>query len=363
MRSINTNIVTHLEGSEIRIFKLLHMNIDSTDYYYTDCDVPIVHNANTYSPKKFEADTVSYSTDRIVDQLRIEIDNIDETLTPVFTGGTPQGSEVILSAVALDSDYQQIGLGSELLTNGGFETGDFTGWNNTAGGPGVGDSVAVNTNNPLSGTYSFELIRDGGEAGNLGKLSDLVTVSPSEKYRFSIQYDMTAWTADNAVIVVYDKTNTSTIEINFINSVSSGTWEVDFYVPVGCTSIEIQLYGTPDFNGTIYFDDVSLKQLNIEAIIFFQGQIGEWLLDESRIRMTVTNQFAQWTQETINHHSASCRWKVFKGTECAYSGGETWCDRSYTRCAALSNVANFGGFRWLPSIEDKVIWWGSTPKE
>ncbi|GAI73202.1 unnamed protein product, partial [marine sediment metagenome] len=49
--------------------------------------------------------------------------------------------------------------------------------------------------------------------------------------------------------------------------------------------------------------------------------------------------------------------------ECGYGGGETWCDRTYARCVVLANSDNFGGFRWLPSIVDKEVFWGpQAPK-
>jgi lambda family phage minor tail protein L len=38
-----------------------------------------------------------------------------------------------------------------------------------------------------------------------------------------------------------------------------------------------------------------------------------------------------------------CRFK-FKSTECGYSGAETVCDKTLTRCRALSNSSRFGGF-------------------
>jgi len=38
-----------------------------------------------------------------------------------------------------------------------------------------------------------------------------------------------------------------------------------------------------------------------------------------------------------------CRF-VFKGTLCAYAGAETTCNKTLTRCRALSNSVRFGGF-------------------
>jgi len=77
----------------------------------------------------------------------------------------------------------------------------------------------------------------------------------------------------------------------------------------------------------------------------FNGVINEWDLDESELSMTITSPFAQWDQNSNVKHSALCRWKKFKGTECGYSGAQTICDRTYVRCAELSNTDNSGGFR------------------
>jgi lambda family phage minor tail protein L len=39
-----------------------------------------------------------------------------------------------------------------------------------------------------------------------------------------------------------------------------------------------------------------------------------------------------------------CAW-VFKGTECGYSGSETTCNKTLTRCRELDNSERWGGFR------------------
>ena len=44
-----------------------------------------------------------------------------------------------------------------------------------------------------------------------------------------------------------------------------------------------------------------------------------------------------------------CRWGVFKGTECAYAGAETSCNRTMARCRELSNVLRFGAFPSVPT--------------
>jgi hypothetical protein len=98
------------------------------------------------------------------------------------------------------------------------------------------------------------------------------------------------------------------------------------------------------------------------SAILFQGEIDKWNLDENILKVTFTSQFVRWQQITFSYHSASCRWKAFKSTECNYTAGSTWCDRSYTRCVALNNSSNFGGFRWLPSLENTTIYFGEYPQ-
>jgi len=104
----------------------------------------------------------------------------------------------------------------------------------------------------------------------------------------------------------------------------------------------------------LFNDDNSI--LGVQQL--FNGMINDFTLDESELTMTVTSIFTKWNQMSGSKHPTQCRWKVFKGVECQYAGAETECDRGYTRCDELSNTVNFGGFRWLPPIEDEKIWWG-----
>ena len=122
--------------------------------------------------------------------------------------------------------------------------------------------------------------------------------------------------------------------------------------------------GTPQGGDvTIYCVVVDLQGYQpTDAAVFFKGFVDEWSLVEDRISITVTNQFTRWTQKTLMLHSASCRWKQFKGEECGYTGGKASCNRTYVQCGIYNNTSNFGGFRFLPSVEDKQIWWGPTPE-
>ena len=119
MRPIAPLFLAELEKSEFRIFYLLEITVDDTVYRYTDCDIPLTVGGNVFKPKGFKVDSVRYSSDTIVDELKISIENLDDNFTLEFVGGTPRGSEVIYSFVLVDSSNQiitQSALGETLLS-------------------------------------------------------------------------------------------------------------------------------------------------------------------------------------------------------------------------------------------------------
>lgn len=208
MRSYSTTITDEFIKSEFKPFHLLKITLGGTDYHYTDCDIPIYLSSKSYAPLPFRFQPINYSMGEIVDKAEIEIDNINQVMTALFVDSTPQGSDVVLRTVVLDSD-----------------------------------------NHPV-GDYSA---------------------------------------------------------------------------------------------------------------ILFQGEIDSWSLDEEKLKIVVSSIFVRWRQNTLSNHSASCRWKAFKSTECNYTGASTSCDRTYAKCVELSNTTNFGGFRWLPSLMNLDIVWGRVP--
>jgi hypothetical protein len=97
------------------------------------------------------------------------------------------------------------------------------------------------------------------------------------------------------------------------------------------------------------------------ASILFLGYCDAFENDNQRHQQEVFNHFIRWKMLTPRHiHGADCR-VTFKSTRCGYTGAETWCDHSWERCVVLSNKINFRGFRWLPYLIEKPIWWGRAP--
>ena len=121
--------------------------------------------------------------------------------------------------------------------------------------------------------------------------------------------------------------------------------------------------GSPASLSEVYLDRASRAPLGNAAVTLLAGEVGRWSLAEDVLTFTLRNSYATWSNITFNSHSPSCRWRTFKGAECGYTGTAVECDRSYARCVALGNSANFGGYRYLPDIENKAIWWGQAPRD
>lgn len=93
----------------------------------------------------------------------------------------------------------------------------------------------------------------------------------------------------------------------------------------------------------------------------FYGIISDWELREKSIQIEVQNELVFWNKKSLRKCDSNCNWE-FAGTECGYSGAQNWCNQSYERCKEIGNTDNFGGFRFLPAISEKEIWWGRTPE-
>ena len=91
----------------------------------------------------------------------------------------------------------------------------------------------------------------------------------------------------------------------------------------------------------------------IGATDVFIGSLSEWSYSPASLTCKVSSVFVQWANVSTKVFSGSCRWAIFKGSECKYVGDEAECNRTYSQCELYSNTDNFGGFRWIQSLEDK----------
>jgi len=101
--------------------------------------------------------------------------------------------------------------------------------------------------------------------------------------------------------------------------------------------------------------------------IIFLGVIDSANFNNSEATFTVFNLLVYWNRMVPRRKTnPNCQWE-FKSTansfavNCSYSGAETWCDKTYSRCSTLNNTINYGGFRWVSTLIDKEIYWGKLP--
>lgn len=92
----------------------------------------------------------------------------------------------------------------------------------------------------------------------------------------------------------------------------------------------------------------------------YEGIILTWDIDAKNAVITLSNEMMFWKKKTLRYPSVTCRWD-FKGIECGYTGSETLCGKAYENCQAYGNTDNFGGFRFLKSLEERKIYWGRQP--
>lgn len=154
--------------------------------------------------------------------------------------------------------------GSDLVTNGGFEThtgtvddgttDTFTDWTN----------AGVDANNRIeatataqAGTHAVKIIRASG----LPRIEQDVTVTASAAYR------LTFWTRGDGTVAgeytIYDVSNSAYITAATTTGITGTTYApcaAAFNTPVGCTSVRVTLRVNAE-SATAYFDAVTLHKL------------------------------------------------------------------------------------------------------
>jgi len=101
----------------------------------------------------------------------------------------------------------------------------------------------------------------------------------------------------------------------------------------------------------------------VGAVIHFDGILDSIRAKKKIVKIDVYNHMILWKKKIPRRtHQPTCTWTFKDSSTCKYTGATATCDKSWDECVAMSNSINFGGFRFLPSLSDKQIWWGSVPK-
>jgi hypothetical protein len=160
-------------------------------------------------------------------------------------------------------------LGSELITNGGAESGSSVNWAWYAnGGAGAGDNLVVTSVSPYAGTYSFDTqISPGGAAlGDININNSPATISTTVgslyKVQFAVKGDVPFSGAGSNVLKATSPFTSASPQ--YIFDVTTGWVLHTYYFYAERTAsdnmIMFQLGGAGSRH--IYFDNISVKAVN-----------------------------------------------------------------------------------------------------
>jgi len=95
----------------------------------------------------------------------------------------------------------------------------------------------------------------------------------------------------------------------------------------------------------------------VAVVPFFDGFLDQVELKDETATLTIASDLVFFARTTFRKHSALCPWR-FRDGNCKYNGFATSCDKTYDTCKKLGNERHFGGFRFLPDLQEKQLPWG-----
>lgn len=113
----------------------------------------------------------------------------------------------------------------------------------------------------------------------------------------------------------------------------------------------------------IYLANLNKVPQVMSRSLMFLGIIDTIHVDRNKATINLLSHMYLWQKQIPKRrHSSRCQWTFKDPLTCKYAGSDTVCDKSWDDCDSSNrnNTANFGGFRWLPSLIDRQIWWGRS---
>ncbi len=392
MRNISSEAESKLGSEQFTVFLLLGIVIDEVIYRFTNCDIPLVYDDIRHEPYPFEIDNISISSDHFSDSLQIKFANLNdiESLVYAFRTGSPQEETVVIDLLIILNEPSETNLISRCT---GLER-VITRYNGT-----IWECFKFNSGNVTNITHLIlrmkkqyglsddDYVRvylvndDSGYPGSeILKYSSSVYGSSISTEFQEVQFkdlDYTLVQNTNYWILIWKYSvheQEQRLNQYLSNYVPYLFWNDSYWpckfnqfseldVVLDVDNYQSGYYYKPlvgYINIYPWFKILNANQFEPEIVNLFDGIIGKWECDEEELVFQVVGKLCKWSRKTLNRHPANCRWQIFKGIECKYNGNELSCDRSYIKCQGLNNTANFGGFRWLPDLEKKEIWWGKS---
>ncbi|MGO8677431.1 MAG: leucine-rich repeat protein [Limisphaerales bacterium] len=176
-----------------------------------------------------------------------------------LAGWTPPSSKTVtlttVNGTAASGSYTFVG-SYGLVKNGGFETGDFSGWTLVATPQDAfADDGSQTGITPESGRYEAAL----GQVGSLGYLSQTLATTPGANYMLSFWVECNGQTPNDFLVSWNGKTL-----LNDANLPAIGWTNVQFLVNATATSTVLE-FGFQDDNNYLALDNVSVLPVPTDA--------------------------------------------------------------------------------------------------
>jgi phage-related protein len=350
MKTLDAALSNALSAENSIICFLLDFTVAGTTYYYTDANVDLFYNGNTYTSYGMNPEAIGISVNDGQDGVTIQVDNSALEMASIVLNNDALGGAVNLYLATVAN------IGPELITNGNMESdSEWSAYNSPS-------TCEQSSERAHGGSYSWKFIAssiaDGVKStttfatigGQSYEISFWVVPVDTTEVGTQLRYgDNSGWISNVETGLTQNVWN----KISITASMPAGNGGSGSYVTV--------YENTNPYTGTYYIDDFSVKEITAKKIQavenMFSGMISHWRMTNNVLYLETVNHLVWWNKRTLRQTTGDCRWD-FKGTECGYGGGTTSCDRTYANCLTLSNSDNFGGFRFLPSVQELDIWWG-----
>ena len=143
MKTLDTALSNALSAENSIICFLLDFTVAGTTYYYTDANVDLFYNGNTYMSYGMTPDAIGLSVNEGQDGVTIQIDNSALEMAAIVLNNDALGGAVNLYLAT-------IAVGREIITNGTFDAdSDWTkgtGWTISGGTASCDGSQVAATN-------------------------------------------------------------------------------------------------------------------------------------------------------------------------------------------------------------------------
>ena len=357
MRNIDAGMITELESEVAKAFWLFELRLNSI-YRWNNSDIDLYSGANKYSKMQFEIKEIQQSAGFSVDKITVEFANVDLQLSSILLGEDVTNKPAILSYMMLDSDNVEVGTAQ-------FFSGFISGWRINE----QRAEISIVNKFMLWRKTTLRLPTDSCPWVFKGFDENLI----KDPYFLDSSYwSLTATYATIDTTGTYSEDDESVLRL----VAHSGTYIYGipqkglsrFKAQAGdLFRVKLRAYLSSDL------DDIFFVQFNCYnsagATIQYPGTgsigtaNGTWQDLEAVVEITndadiVSVRPGIYVKNTATTGEARINSCQIGRTACGYNGAETWCDQSLERCKLLSNYDNFGGRKFILSLEDKQIYWG-----